>query len=77
MGLKRQKSLILLGGLAKVLDGQESNGFEQLIEPLKHHRCVITVYHLFLFIYTSHISLLMSSYFVLVFQYQITVYLYL
>ncbi|KAL6273043.1 hypothetical protein ACE6H2_023735 [Prunus campanulata] len=42
MGLKRQKSLILLGGLAKVLDGQQSNGFEQLIEPLKYHRCVIT-----------------------------------
>ncbi|KAM5558953.1 hypothetical protein ABKV19_020550 [Rosa sericea] len=42
MGLKRQKSVILLGGLAKVVDGHVSNGFEQLIEPLKYHRCVIT-----------------------------------
>ncbi|KAF3442599.1 hypothetical protein FNV43_RR16515 [Rhamnella rubrinervis] len=42
MGLKRQKSVILLGGIAKVLDGQESNGFEQLVEPLNYHRCVIT-----------------------------------
>ncbi|KAL5545541.1 hypothetical protein UlMin_005228 [Ulmus minor] len=42
MGLKRQKSVILLGGIAKVLDGQDSNGFERLVEPLKYHRCVIT-----------------------------------
>ncbi|XVE96038.1 hypothetical protein REPUB_Repub02eG0187000 [Reevesia pubescens] len=42
MGLKGQSSVILLGGLAKVLNGQVSNGFEQLIEPLKGHRCVIT-----------------------------------
>ncbi|KAM7271321.1 hypothetical protein ACFE04_030535 [Oxalis oulophora] len=42
MGLKGQKSVILLGGLAKVLNGQESYGFEQLIEPLKYHKCVIT-----------------------------------
>ncbi|XWS59203.1 hypothetical protein CRYUN_Cryun08bG0101500 [Craigia yunnanensis] len=42
MGLKGQKSVILLGGLAKVLYGQASNGFEQLIEPLKSHRSVIT-----------------------------------
>ncbi|XVE61217.1 hypothetical protein DITRI_Ditri06bG0021500 [Diplodiscus trichospermus] len=42
MGLKGQKSVILLGGLAKVLDGQASNGFEQLVEPLNGHRCVVT-----------------------------------
>ncbi|TYI41739.1 hypothetical protein ES332_A01G046200v1 [Gossypium tomentosum] len=42
MGLKGQKSVILLGGLAKVLVGQVSNGFEELIEPLTGHRCVIT-----------------------------------
>ncbi|XWS43200.1 hypothetical protein CRYUN_Cryun16bG0082200 [Craigia yunnanensis] len=42
MGLKGKKSVVLLGGLAKVLNGQASNGFEQLIEPLKDHRCVIT-----------------------------------
>ncbi|RVW46944.1 UDP-N-acetylmuramoylalanine--D-glutamate ligase [Vitis vinifera] len=81
LGLKEQKSVILLGGLAKTLEGdvgssfqllmwrdgclsmkhhkgrecfcflsgkcqvsnsQESNGFEQLVEPLKYHRCVIT-----------------------------------
>ncbi|WRX24150.1 Mur ligase [Theobroma cacao] len=41
-GLKGQKAVILLGGLAKVLHGPASNGFEQLIEPLKGHRCVIT-----------------------------------
>ncbi|XP_077254205.1 uncharacterized protein LOC143893117 isoform X4 [Tasmannia lanceolata] len=37
MGLKEQKSVVLLGGLAK-----ESSGFEQLVEPLKCHRGVIT-----------------------------------
>lgn len=42
LGLKEQKSVILLGGLAKVSNSQESNGFEQLVEPLKYHRCVIT-----------------------------------
>ncbi|KAJ4706474.1 UDP-N-acetylmuramoylalanine--D-glutamate ligase-like [Melia azedarach] len=42
MGLKEHKSVILLGGQAKVLNGQESNGFEKLIEPLNHHRCAIT-----------------------------------
>ncbi|XP_048426415.1 UDP-N-acetylmuramoylalanine--D-glutamate ligase isoform X6 [Pyrus x bretschneideri] len=42
MDLKKQKSVVLLGGLAKVLDGQECNGFERLIEPLKYQRCVIT-----------------------------------
>ncbi|XP_048321608.1 uncharacterized protein LOC107432417 [Ziziphus jujuba] len=42
MGLRRQKSVILLGGVAKVLDGLESNGFEQLVELLNYHRCVIT-----------------------------------
>ncbi|XP_024047490.1 uncharacterized protein LOC18031689 isoform X2 [Citrus clementina] len=42
MGLKGHKCVILLGGQAKVLNGQESNGFEKLIEPLNHHRCVIT-----------------------------------
>ncbi|KAL5812467.1 hypothetical protein ACOSQ3_027417 [Xanthoceras sorbifolium] len=42
MGLKGQKCVVLLGGLAKVLNGQDSNGFEQLIRPLNHQRCVIT-----------------------------------
>ncbi|XP_062167492.1 uncharacterized protein LOC133873753 isoform X2 [Alnus glutinosa] len=42
IGLKGQKSVILLGGLAKVVCGQETSGFEQLIDPLKYHRCVIT-----------------------------------
>lgn len=42
MGLKEHKSVILLGGLAKVLNNQESNGFEQLVEPLKYHRGVVT-----------------------------------
>ncbi|KAH9678773.1 D-glutamic acid-adding enzyme [Citrus sinensis] len=42
MDLKGHKCVILLGGQAKVLNGQESNGFEKLIEPLNHHRCVIT-----------------------------------
>lgn len=27
----------------QVLDGQESIGFERLVEQLNHHRCVITV----------------------------------
>uniref|UniRef100_A0A2N9GKD6 Mur ligase C-terminal domain-containing protein n=1 Tax=Fagus sylvatica TaxID=28930 RepID=A0A2N9GKD6_FAGSY len=48
LGLKQQKSVILLGGLAKVLYGEETNGFERLIDPLKYHRCVITVCDLFL-----------------------------
>ncbi|KAK8554186.1 hypothetical protein V6N13_073119 [Hibiscus sabdariffa] len=26
----------------QVLNGQASNGFEQLVEPLKGHRCVVT-----------------------------------
>ncbi|OMO70146.1 hypothetical protein COLO4_28736 [Corchorus olitorius] len=42
MGLKGQKSVVLLGGLAKVSNEQALNGFEQLIEPLNSHRCVIT-----------------------------------
>ncbi|XP_034694237.1 UDP-N-acetylmuramoylalanine--D-glutamate ligase-like isoform X4 [Vitis riparia] len=42
LGLNEQKSVILLGGLAKVSNSQEPNGFEQLVEPLKYHRCVIT-----------------------------------
>ncbi|KAI9161886.1 hypothetical protein LWI28_021743 [Acer negundo] len=42
MGLEGQKCVVLLGGVAKVLNGQDSNGFEQLIQPLNHHRCVIT-----------------------------------
>lgn len=43
-------TMILFFLFLQVLDGQESNGFEQLVESLKYHRCVITVYHLFLFI---------------------------
>ncbi|XP_021804065.1 uncharacterized protein LOC110748386 [Prunus avium] len=35
-------TMILFFLFLQVLDGQESNGFEQLIEPLKYHRCVIT-----------------------------------
>ncbi|KAH6826090.1 hypothetical protein C2S53_001527 [Perilla frutescens var. hirtella] len=42
MGLKEKKSVVLLGGLSKVLDAQGSNGFEQLIEPLKYHQGVVT-----------------------------------
>lgn len=42
MGLKETNSVILLGGLAKVSSMEESNGFEQLVEPLKYHRCVVT-----------------------------------
>ncbi|XP_042480381.1 UDP-N-acetylmuramoylalanine--D-glutamate ligase-like isoform X3 [Macadamia integrifolia] len=42
MGLREQKSVVLLGGLAKVLNTEGSNGFEKLVEPLKYHRCVIT-----------------------------------
>ncbi|KAJ9682682.1 hypothetical protein PVL29_018580 [Vitis rotundifolia] len=33
-GLKEQKSAILLGGLANAPNSQESDGFEQLVEPL-------------------------------------------
>ncbi|XP_055809997.1 uncharacterized protein LOC129880131 [Solanum dulcamara] len=36
------KSVVLLGGLAKELKMKDSNGFEQLVEPLQHHRGVIT-----------------------------------
>lgn len=41
MGLKEQKSVLLLGGLAKVLDAEGSIGFEQLVESLQYHKCVI------------------------------------
>ncbi|XP_019243025.1 PREDICTED: uncharacterized protein LOC109223247 isoform X1 [Nicotiana attenuata] len=37
-----QKSVLLLGGLAKEVKTKASNGFEQLVEPLQHHRAVIT-----------------------------------
>ncbi|XP_058209882.1 uncharacterized protein LOC131322540 isoform X2 [Rhododendron vialii] len=40
VGLKGQKSVILLGGLAKIRQG--SSGFERLLEPLKYHRGVVT-----------------------------------
>ncbi|KAF9596004.1 hypothetical protein IFM89_006931 [Coptis chinensis] len=43
MGLKDQKSVVLLGGLAKVLNAEGSTGFEQLVEQLEYHICVITV----------------------------------
>ncbi|XP_068637685.1 uncharacterized protein [Aristolochia californica] len=43
MGLRNKKSIILLGGLAKILGDKEPNGFEKLIEPLRYHKCVITV----------------------------------
>ncbi|PKU70421.1 uncharacterized protein LOC110103225 isoform X1 [Dendrobium catenatum] len=42
LSLKDQKSIVLLGGLAKVLNGEDSNGFEQLVELLQHRRAVIT-----------------------------------
>ena len=29
----------------QVSETQESSGFEELVEPLKYHRCVITVCH--------------------------------
>ncbi|XP_022842245.1 uncharacterized protein LOC111365919 isoform X2 [Olea europaea var. sylvestris] len=43
MVLKELKAVVLLGGLAKASDVQGSNGFEQLVEPLKYHRGVITL----------------------------------
>ncbi|PKI72193.1 hypothetical protein CRG98_007391 [Punica granatum] len=42
MSMKGRKSVVLLGGLAKVKDSQDSDGFEVLVELLKDHRCVIT-----------------------------------
>ncbi|ONK70078.1 uncharacterized protein A4U43_C05F30010 [Asparagus officinalis] len=42
MGLNEHKSVVLLGGLAKVLNDQETNGFEQLVGLLNRHRGVIT-----------------------------------
>ncbi|XP_029118664.2 uncharacterized protein [Elaeis guineensis] len=42
MGLKDHKAVVLFGGLAKVLGNEGSNGFEQLVELLNHHRGVIT-----------------------------------
>ncbi|XP_015075111.1 uncharacterized protein LOC107019036 [Solanum pennellii] len=36
------KSVVLLGGVAKEVEMKGSNGFEQLVEPLRHHRGVIT-----------------------------------
>lgn len=42
MGLKEHKSVVLLGGLAKVLSNEGPNGFEQLVKLLNHHRVVIT-----------------------------------
>ncbi|XP_057500189.1 uncharacterized protein LOC130784360 [Actinidia eriantha] len=40
VGLKGQKSVVLLGGIAKICQG--SSGFERLLEPLKCHRGVVT-----------------------------------
>ncbi|KAJ8564477.1 hypothetical protein K7X08_000937 [Anisodus acutangulus] len=37
-----QKSVLLLGGLAKEVKMKAYHGFEQLVEPLRHHRGVIT-----------------------------------
>ncbi|KAK6945332.1 Mur ligase, central [Dillenia turbinata] len=42
MGLKDHKSVILLGGLAKVVSEQGSIGFEQLVAPLNNHKGVVT-----------------------------------
>ncbi|KAH7660331.1 UDP-N-acetylmuramoylalanine-D-glutamate ligase MurD protein [Dioscorea alata] len=42
MGLKEHKLVVLLGGLAKVMSGNVSNGFEKLVELLNDHRGVIT-----------------------------------
>ncbi|XP_020579324.1 uncharacterized protein LOC110023984 [Phalaenopsis equestris] len=42
LSLKDHKSIVLLGGLAKILNGEGCNGFEQLVELLEHHRAVIT-----------------------------------
>nr|XP_018677107.1 PREDICTED: uncharacterized protein LOC103973737 isoform X1 [Musa acuminata subsp. malaccensis] len=41
-GLKEHNAVVLLGGVAKALNDRESNGFEQLIDDLKHHKGVIT-----------------------------------
>ncbi|KAJ0989765.1 hypothetical protein J5N97_008121 [Dioscorea zingiberensis] len=42
MGLREHKLVVLLGGLAKAMTDDVSNGFEQLVELLKDHRGVIT-----------------------------------
>ncbi|KAG0455693.1 hypothetical protein HPP92_023481 [Vanilla planifolia] len=42
LSLKDQKLIVLLGGVAKVASGKGSNGFERLVELLKHHRAVIS-----------------------------------
>lgn len=42
MGLKEQKAVVLLGGVAKVIEDTNSNGFRKLVGPLMHHRRVIT-----------------------------------
>ncbi|MCL7024019.1 hypothetical protein MKW94_005867 [Papaver nudicaule] len=42
MGLKEQKAVVLLGGVAKVIEDKDSNGFRKLVGPLINHRCVIT-----------------------------------
>eukprot|EP01018_Ginkgo_biloba_P032909 Gb_35635 [translate_table: standard] len=41
-GLKERRSVILLGGLAKVLNKEGYIGFERLVNDLKYHRAVIT-----------------------------------
>eukprot|EP00249_Psilotum_nudum_P008341 c21207_g1_i5 orf=257-1927(+) len=44
-GLKgsfKQQAVVLLGGLAKVLDKEGNIGFHRLVEVLQHHRAVIT-----------------------------------
>ncbi|WOK98132.1 hypothetical protein Cni_G06842 [Canna indica] len=41
-GFKEQKAVVLLGGLAKALNEQDTSGFEQLIDVLKHHKGVVT-----------------------------------
>lgn len=42
IGLKDQKLVVLLGGIAKISNGENSNEFERLIELLEPHRGVIT-----------------------------------
>ncbi|GFY93644.1 hypothetical protein Acr_09g0000900 [Actinidia rufa] len=60
VGLKGQKSVVLLGGIAKICQG--SSGFERLLEPLKCHRGVVTVYKIMIYELTRyHVSMKFGS----------------
>ncbi|CAN6476358.1 unnamed protein product [Victoria cruziana] len=60
VGLKELKSIVLLGGIAKL--NPENNGlsgFEKLVEPLNHHKAVIT----FIFNFLPHKVLIVLNMF--------------